>query len=471
MLQMTRFKVVLLITVWVNLGISREGQANGAFPDSLAIFVPSNRPHEIAVATNFGLLVSSDDGHSWDWVCEEVIGPMAALYQMGPQPSNNIFSVTEEGLARTNNMGCNWQLATGTFADYSVIDAFPDPTNAQHVVLLAQPSNFEGDGFVPYCVFESNDGGQTFEETLLSVEGGFLRSQEIARSDANTMYVTGYENSESYLMHSQDAGITWTKSNYGTTLDSSLIAIITIDPNDATTLYFRVRGGNNGYERLAVSRDAGATIQVLLELRSAMSAFLYRPDGTLIVASSNGEAFISSDHGANFMSWGTGIHWRGLGERNGAIYAVGDDVLDPFAVGVSFDDGATWHTLLQFDQIRGPMNCGTIPTACAAPWSVLKTKLGIDDSSVPQPSPSIAQDPVKPQPTGFTPALSTTATHEPDAKAEKINTGCSALRVGNPLFSIDILALVVGRYALSRRRSRSRGVPRRLISENLNIQG
>jgi hypothetical protein len=37
-------------------------RADGAFPDSIAIFAPADRPHRLLLATNFGLLVSDDDG-------------------------------------------------------------------------------------------------------------------------------------------------------------------------------------------------------------------------------------------------------------------------------------------------------------------------------------------------------------------------------------------------------------------------
>src|SRR5262249_55055616 len=57
---------------------------NGAFPDSLSIMLPPDHPHEIVLATNFGLLISEDDGATWHWVCEQAVASLSTLYQMGP---------------------------------------------------------------------------------------------------------------------------------------------------------------------------------------------------------------------------------------------------------------------------------------------------------------------------------------------------------------------------------------------------
>ena len=60
--------------------------ADGAFPDSLSVLVPAGHPHEIVLATNFGPLISEDDGATWSWVCEQAIALLVSLYQVGPPP-------------------------------------------------------------------------------------------------------------------------------------------------------------------------------------------------------------------------------------------------------------------------------------------------------------------------------------------------------------------------------------------------
>src|SRR5437868_2773906 len=92
--------------------------ADGAFPDSMSIFLPPARPHEILVATTFGLLVSSDDGHRWELICEESItnfGETITQYQMGPPPASPLYAVSSDQLVASADSGCTWTAATGAW--------------------------------------------------------------------------------------------------------------------------------------------------------------------------------------------------------------------------------------------------------------------------------------------------------------------------------------------------------------------
>src|SRR4051794_13769392 len=102
-------------------------RANGAFPDSQSIMTPDSRPHAIRLATNFGLVSSDDDGQTWVWSCERAETNNGSLYQMGPAPTNRMFTVSSEGLAFTDSDSCGWSLARGAVTGATVLDAFPDP--------------------------------------------------------------------------------------------------------------------------------------------------------------------------------------------------------------------------------------------------------------------------------------------------------------------------------------------------------
>src|SRR4051812_13490874 len=90
-------------------------EANGAFPDANQVLVPADHPHRIAVGTNFGLVVSDDDGATWTWTCEEQIGLFARLYQQGPAPADRIYVLPSTGLVSSPDNGCTWAPATGAF--------------------------------------------------------------------------------------------------------------------------------------------------------------------------------------------------------------------------------------------------------------------------------------------------------------------------------------------------------------------
>src|SRR4029079_12992443 len=116
---------------------ARAARADGAFPDSQSIMTPEARPHAIRLATNFGIISSDDDGQTWVWSCEQPETNNGSLYQIGPAPTNRLFTVSSEGLAFSDSDSCGWSLARGAVAGMTVLDVFPDPTNASRVLAVA----------------------------------------------------------------------------------------------------------------------------------------------------------------------------------------------------------------------------------------------------------------------------------------------------------------------------------------------
>src|SRR6266404_2674328 len=62
--------------------VAGPARADGAFPDSMSLFLPADRPQRMVVGANFGLIVSDDDGASWYFVCEQAIAANVSAYQM-----------------------------------------------------------------------------------------------------------------------------------------------------------------------------------------------------------------------------------------------------------------------------------------------------------------------------------------------------------------------------------------------------
>src|SRR3954464_7579747 len=116
-----------LLTVLALAAGGGRARADGAFPDSEAVLVPADRPHQLLLATNFGLIRSEDDGAIWTWTCEQ--DPLGArtFYQFGPSPPHRLFAIDVQGLVYTDDGGCSWHDTSGAFGDGHAIDAFPDP--------------------------------------------------------------------------------------------------------------------------------------------------------------------------------------------------------------------------------------------------------------------------------------------------------------------------------------------------------
>ena len=41
----------------------------------MSLFLPADRPRSMILGTNFGLVVSDDDGANWYLVCEQAMAP------------------------------------------------------------------------------------------------------------------------------------------------------------------------------------------------------------------------------------------------------------------------------------------------------------------------------------------------------------------------------------------------------------
>src|SRR4029079_16636148 len=72
--------------------------ANRAFPDSENIPPSADRPQEIVLVTNFGLITTTDNGQTWIWSCEQDGNALGAFYQLTPLPRNRLFTVTKQHL-------------------------------------------------------------------------------------------------------------------------------------------------------------------------------------------------------------------------------------------------------------------------------------------------------------------------------------------------------------------------------------
>src|SRR5215470_6725603 len=100
-------------------------QANGAFPDSMGILLPVDQPNRIIATTNFGLLVSEDEGATWAWVCEQAVGVMTLMYQLGAPPNDILVAASLDRVSYSDDFGCTWQPSGGEIIGTYVDDVSP----------------------------------------------------------------------------------------------------------------------------------------------------------------------------------------------------------------------------------------------------------------------------------------------------------------------------------------------------------
>jgi MYXO-CTERM domain-containing protein len=358
------FRAIAVAAV-LHAGVAR---ANGAFPDSQSIMTPEARPHEIRLATNFGVISSDDDGQTWVWSCERAETNNGSLYQMGPAPKNRIYTVSSQGLAFSDDDSCGWLVAGGTVTGTTVMDAFPDPTNANRVLAVAATTGAAG---INYAVLESSDGGASFGPTRYTATAGDnVTGVEIARSAPSTIYVamTSGPTFAPKLARSTDGGATWKVEDLSAKLPAktTLIRLVAVDPQNADRVYLRVHSTAGDAFSVAVAGASGTTVTTPLTFPDGiLSAYARLANGTIVIAAVVGldeVGYRSTDGGATFQPLPTPPSVRALSARGTTLYVVADNVADGYAVGTSVDEGQTWQPLMRYEQLAAIQAC--VKAAC-----------------------------------------------------------------------------------------------------------
>jgi hypothetical protein len=353
-------------------------RANGAFPDEFSIHFPANAPHRIQVGANFGLLVSEDDGATWRYACEPWVteGSSGAL----TQDNVSFYHLTADGamialskeVTRSEDDACTWPPSGGVISGKPLADFFPDPTDATLVLaVVIDPSG--------YYIVASHDGGKTFVDPAIYTSTGLITGVELSQSTPGVIYVTSINSrgDVATLARSDDHGAHWT--SYPMTVPSGAEPLImAIDPADANTVYLRVTNGGQ-YDSVVITSNGGQSFDTPLTINNGQfSAFLRAIDGALYVGELRGVLHVRPPGATGFTSHGA-PHFRCLGQRAGTsrIFACGDMGIDGFSVGYSDDNGQTFHGLMSFTDLLGPLTCAPVANACQDHWARIQGVLGI----------------------------------------------------------------------------------------------
>ena len=347
----------------------QPAQADGALPDAEVILAPADRPGELILVTNFGLLFTEDAGQTWLWSCERDENRLGIYYQLGPPPRRRLFAVANRRVIYSDDAACGWSNGAGMLdgVDEGVSDVWVDPVTPDRVLGVGTRC-CEG-GHEVTTIFESTNGGATFD--LLRYQppaGAWVSGVETARSAPLVTYATLSAiatTSPLMVARSLDGGATWTEGgDLSAQLGPGVLRLLGVDRAEPERLFLLVSGGTT----IGVSQDGGATAQRALTVTGLVRGFAQAapapvsppPPGVVLVATDNDgtpSLFRSRDGGATFDSVASPPHIRGLVARDGVFYAATDDLTDGFALATSLDDGETWTPLFSYDRVTAIAPC------------------------------------------------------------------------------------------------------------------
>ena len=356
----SRLAVAPGVALALLIGLAGVARADGAFPDSLSILLPEGRPRFIALATNFGLVSSPDDGATWTWVCEDQRSNCSTLYSLSAAPGDRLYALSANNLIYSDDGACAWMTATGAVGAGGVVDAFPFPEDAQRMLAVVSPSGLGAQ--TAYTVVASHDGGATFSDVVYTAAAGDLvTGVEVARSDVATMYVTLAvgANLLPQLAVTSDGGVTWHNVDLSLALGAAGVRLIAIDRANPRRVFLRV--ATIASEALAVfDATSGDVAMPVVFDGGLMTAFVQSAEGPAVAAGrtrSGAVVYRSADGGRNWQSVPGAPFLRALAERAGRLYAAGDNTADGFALGLSTDLGLSFQPLMHFSDVRAIASC------------------------------------------------------------------------------------------------------------------
>ena len=360
-------------------------RANGRFPAANQLVVSPADPGHMVLRTTFGILVTSDKGQNWDWLCELGIGYGGTEDpSMGITTAETLLAGTFEGLSQSTDKGCSWGFVPGPLTQNVVVDLTVRPDAPSSALTLTNKfSNTDDAGGTLFnsTVFGTTDDGKTWAPIGPALDPTIVfETVEVAKSDPTRIYVSGVRGDgateQGVVLVSKDTGQTW--KEYKVPLDVSTERapyVSAVDPSNADRVYVRTKGSAGS--RLLVSDDGAQTFREVLKLTGDMLGFAISPDGQKIYAGGAKDGLLVATSSALTFTKKSPIAVQCLTANGTTLYACSNEV-SGFILGASQDDGATFAPMLHLYGVRGPLACGpsTSEAQCQPLWPPLRDSLG-----------------------------------------------------------------------------------------------
>ncbi len=371
-------------------GLSTAAFANGRAPGTSTINFQQGMESHIAVGMTFGVVLSKDNGATWQWMCEDAVGyggnydPDYAYTSTGA-----LFATTFDGL-KVNHDGCVFEPSSLSPAPpklkfFSVIAHGPD-----NAVYAAAADATDGK------IYKSTDNGVTFPISAMpGITNDWWQSLEVAPSDAQIVYLAGYrlptgQPKQFLLFRSNNGGASYTAlpTTDFATMPNSTLEIAGISRTNSQLVYARVTLEDNSVsDALYRSTNGGASWTRILGEQGSIS-FVVRGNGDLVAATQGLGSFKSVNNGTDWTPLANAPHINCLVENAaGEVWACtqnyGSQTVPSDGFGImKTTDLVTWTGVLKYQDIVEPVAC-PVGTAqkdkCDVPlWCGLCKQLGCD---------------------------------------------------------------------------------------------
>jgi hypothetical protein len=345
--------------------------ANGRFPAAQqVVFGTGVHRARITFRVTFGLLVSDDDGASFRWLCEEAMfSPEAPGPAVDPAVEIDDRGRTLFGYGG----GLRWwspdACGVNVLADLSareVVDLAITPDHHTVYGLETTPGTRQ-------WVIRGTTNDLALRRQGEGLPGVRLSTVEVSPADPERVWVAGFDDATRIpqVFRSDDGGRTLRLlALTGSLGDEAFIA--GAHPTERDTFWVRANVGL-GSELLRVRGEAAVRVA---RSGDAMLGFARSDDGQRVWYGTVAEGLWRSNDGGDTFARVNRLSVFCLVPRGDELWACGDWLRGPFALGRSRDGGETFEPVLRFDDIAGPVVCaGEGNASCEPRWPTLRSDL------------------------------------------------------------------------------------------------
>ena len=381
----------VVVLLWLSTAIAH---ANGRLPGATGLAINPADERQLLLGLTYGLALTRDAGASWSWMCEEQIegngGDVDPAIVVTSDGSLVVLSLTNGGVLVSNDDGCSFERAQGLLKGHRGVDLTLDKSRPGHVLVLMSTIVDAIDGRPVYESFlaHSFDHGRSWELLAELPSDMAPETVEVAEADPNRIYVSGtgsLDPLQGIVERSDDGGRTWARTTVRLPRGSGSLFLSGIHPTDPDRLWFRVPGRGDIYgalpARLWLSTDGAASFAPISETKAGMLGFAVSPDGDrvafggpldgLFVAPANASAApqkVSDDH-VNCLRWSAS-----------GLYVCTGEPLDPFTLGYAAEPtdklAPVWR---RANTCRAACMPGsTLERNCHGPWEAIAPLVSAD---------------------------------------------------------------------------------------------
>lgn len=353
-------------------------RANGRFPEVIDVHFQEGNDDVIAAQATWGVILSRDDGATWEWICEEAVG-FGGVYD-----PDYAFTPTGLLLASTIVEGLR---GTRDFCSWEAMPAPLGPTGPEDEAEFVSQVEVAPDGTIyaaaPYdggWIYRSTDDAVSFQAiSQPDPATSWWESLAIARTPLaggeHRLYLTGYElvaggGYRHILLRSDDSGETWTPlplDAFTIGAPGGELQLAAVSPTDPDLVFARVyqQNGMSVGDAIYRSDDAGASWTKVFEIGDDITGTVVRLNGDVVLATRLSEVFVSTDGGVTFGRPIASPTMNCLRERvgsgtpaiDGRLYACSRTTpLEQFALARS-PTPSSWDVLFNHADVTAPVPC------------------------------------------------------------------------------------------------------------------